>query len=256
MPKLIKLEKTSDHVATLIINRPEVRNALSWEAMEQFSQVIETASETADLRALIITGGPQAFCAGGDLYDLHKTNSRQDGVRLSRIMGEALNRLARLPYPTIAAIEGPAMGGGAEIALACDLRIVAESARIGLMHVRLAISTAWGGGPRLVECVGYARALEWQTRGTVLDGRQAYESGLASAIVPDGGALQEAHTIAGEIASNDPATVQGIKQILAATKRSGVAEGARVERQLFPELWAAPAHLAASDRFVNRSKDG
>ena len=214
-PEII-YERDSQGVGLLQFNRPQVRNALSWSAMERFRDLVEKSYDDHELRTLILTGDRQAFCAGGDLSELHGNLSRVDGVRLMTLMGEALNRLAELPCPTIAAIEGAAMGGGAEVSLACDMRVLAEDARIGLMHVRLAISPAWGGALRLLRTVGYARAFEWLVAGRVLSGELAYRYGLANRLTPPGQALSEAQELARTIANHDPATVHAIKRMLRA----------------------------------------
>lgn len=254
MSPRVSLEKDSSRIATLRIHRPEVRNALSWAAMEEFAQAVESTRQDDEIQALIVSGGPSVFCAGGDLYELHRYPSHADGVRLSTLMGEALQSLALLPVPTIAAVEGPAMGGGAEIALACDIRLVSNSVKFGLMHIRLGIATAWGGGPRLARLVGYARALEWQTRGVVLDGEQVIAHGLANALVDDGETFETAHRMAAEIASHDPAAIRAIKAVLRTTAEEGLQKGMQFERQVFPSLWTGAAHLESADRFVERRK--
>lgn len=251
----VQLESYSNRAVILRIHRPRVRNALSWEAMEKFAHVVEQVQNDSALCAMIVTGGSDVFCAGGDLKELQNYLTHADGERLSRLMGEALDRLSSLPFLTIAAVEGPAIGGGAEIALACDMRVVAESVKFGLTHVRLGIGTAWGGSPRLVQLVGYARALEWQTKGVILSGSDLHSHGLANALVKDGSTLEKAQAIVDHIASHDPAAVRGIKRTLITTDRQGFRAGARVERQVFPELWAAPAHITASEVF-NKKKGG
>jgi enoyl-CoA hydratase len=243
-------------VGLLKFNRPEVRNALSWEAMERFRQITDEAHEAEHLRAVIITGDQRAFCAGGDLRELHNHLTRVDGVRLMTLMGEALIRWADLPCPTIAAIEGAAMGGGAEIALACDMRVMAEDARIGLMHVRLAISPAWGGALRLLRTVGYARAFEWLVAGRVLTGEEAYHYGLANRLADPGAALQDALTLASAISQNDAGAVNAIKRMLRAGRTLDPSSAAAAERKEFPNLWSAPAHHEASNRFIKGRSEG
>jgi len=240
-----------DEIGQITIRRPEARNALTWQAMEQFGARVEQAAH-ADLRALIVTGEGGAFCAGGDLFELHGYPSRLDGVRLSAVMSQALDRLVALPAPTIAAIEGPALGGGAEIALACDLRVMAEGAALGMMHVRLAISPAWGGAQRLVRLVGAARALEWMAAGRVLTAADAFAAGVASRVAAKGQARDEALNLAREIAAHDPQAVRTIKRIVQAASDLPPADALRFERAAFPDLWAAPAHLEASAEFVAR----
>lgn len=239
-------------IAILKIQRPQARNALNWEAMHAFAEAVEQAHASAALRVLIVTGDEIAFCAGGDLFELHDFPSHDDGIRLSTVMGQALNRLETLPCPTLAAIEGPAMGGGAEIALASDLRVASRSARLGLMHVRLAICPAWGGAQRLVSLVGYARALEWLAMGTILDADEALRFGLINRATPPGQALPEAMEMAQRLAANDPAAVQAIKRVLRAGLIRPDEQATIVERKAFANLWSAAPHLAASQRFVQR----
>jgi enoyl-CoA hydratase/carnithine racemase len=254
MPALVELQRNQNQIATLRIQRPEVRNALSWKAMDQFAQAVKTAAEDKQLRVLIVTGGPQAFCAGGDLHELHRHPSHTDGARLTKVMGEALEALSLLPFPTIAAVEGPAMGGGAEIALACDMRVVAANVKFGLMHIRLGIASAWGGGPRLASAVGYARALEWQTKGVVLNGEEVFAHGLANALVDDGDTLETAYQMAHEISMRDPAAVRAIKKTLLSTVMEGTKKGMDYERKVFPSLWTGSAHLEAAHIFVKNRK--
>ena len=237
-------------IAIITFNRPRARNALTWSAMEAFRASVEQAHRTSDLRALIISGEGGAFCAGGDLFELDGYPTHRDGTRLSSIMAEALDRLEALPVPTIAAIEGPALGGGAEIALACDVRIMADGAALGMMHVRLAITPAWGGGQRLIRLVGYARAIEWLAAGRVFAASEALQAGLANRAVERGRALAEALGLAQDFAGNDAQAVRAVKRIAQAAVRLPGMEAMRIERETFPDLWAAPAHLQASAAFV------
>jgi enoyl-CoA hydratase len=248
----ILFETVTDGVRLLTMNRPELRNALSWEAMQAFGEAIEQAADDPQVRALVITGSGGAFCSGGDLYQLDQYPTYDDGARLAAVMGDALNRLEQLPIPTLAAMEGPALGGGAELALACDLRIMADSATLGLMHIRLGITPAWGGGQRLLRLIGYPLAMEWLTTGRVLRAPEAYQQGLANRVVPEGSALEAALSMAHDIASRDPQAVRSAKRLLQLGQRLPPAEALDAERALFPELWAAPAHLEASARFVSR----
>ncbi len=248
----IEFHTCQDGIGVLTINRPQVRNALNWEAMEAFADSIEIAHAASDLRALIVTGSSGAFCAGGDLLELDGYPGYEDGVLLTTIMGDALNRMEELPCPTVAAIEGPAMGGGAEIALACDLRVMAESAFLGLMHVRLAICPAWGGGQRLLRLVGYARALAWLAAGRILSATDTLACHLATLLTPDGRALKGALELASSFTRHDPGAVRSIKRILRAGLTLAPVEAAAIERRELPNLWAAPAHIKASNGFVAR----
>jgi enoyl-CoA hydratase len=251
MDSVVEL-RSDQGIAQIVIRRPQARNALTWAAMQAFADCVEQAEQLADLRALIVTGEGGAFCAGGDLFELDGYPTRLDGVRLSAVMAEALDRLEALPAPTIAAIEGPALGGGAEMALACDLRVMAEGAALGLMHVRLGITPAWGGGQRLVRLVGHSRALEWLSLARVFAASEALEAGLVNRVVARGQSLDEALALARDLAGQDPRAVAAVKRLVRAGLTRPAQEAMRAERDEFPDLWAAPAHLAASAEFLAR----
>lgn len=242
--------RDTNGIGQLILNRPEALNALNWQAMDAFAATVQGAASDDDLKALIVRGHGRAFCAGGDLFELHNFPSRSDGERLSTLMSGALDALENLACPSIAALEGPAMGGGAEIALACDLRVMGSSATLGLRHIRLAITPAWGGALRLVRLAGYSRALEWSAIGRVLSADEALSAGLATQVVPDGEALGAALEIANRIAANNRDAVSDLKRVLLAAAHGDGAPVSNLETRIFADRWASQAHLQASEKFV------
>lgn len=248
----VQLSKNDGGIGILTLNRPHVRNALNWNAMGKFAEKIDRISDDEEMRALIVTGSEGAFCAGGDLYELDSYLTRQDGSRLGAIMGKALKRLENLPFPTLAAMEGPAIGGGAEIALACDLRVMAERAVIGLSHIRLAIMPAWGGGQRLLRLIGYTRAMEWLAGGRIVSSIEAHTAGLANKLVPDGSAFEHTLELAESITKHARQAVSAIKSILRAGIELPANEAESLERDIFPDVWASEEHVDASKRFVER----
>lgn len=239
-------------IGLLQVNRPQVRNALDWKAMQAFAACVAEAHRAADLRALIVTGTEDIFVAGGDLKALHHDTSQADGLRLARLMGGALAHMESLPCPTIAALDGPARGGGAEIALACDLRVMSESADLGFVQITLGLTPGWGAGQRLLRLVGYSQALEWMATGRILEAEQALAHGLANRVVGRGQALDAAMVLARSIAAQPASAVQAVKRLL----RLGLAlppeTAAAAEQAFFPPLWAAEEHLQAVDRFIHR----
>jgi len=249
----INFSVNASGVATLTVDRPEVRNALDWGAMRAFAETVDRAAKSWDLRALIVTGGGETFVSGGDLKALAPFTKRRDGMRLAVIMGRALERLRQLPCPTIAAINGPARGGGAEIAAACDQRVMAEDADIGFVHASLGITTAWGGARFLLQLVGYPMAIELLTTGRVLKAAEAKEIGLVDHVAAAGGALQAASEIALQMAQHPIEAVRAAKRLL----RFAIAhpEAAKhVERRLFSSLWDSEFRRQAVARFLNRRK--
>jgi enoyl-CoA hydratase/carnithine racemase len=250
----IQIQIEESQIATLTFNRPSVRNALDWPTMELFAQTIASIAEDKP-RVLILTGAAGAFCAGGDLPDLHPHSTEEDGHRLATLMGEALNQLERLPFPTIAAIEGAAVGGGVEIALACDLRILAEDAHLQMSQVRLGVMPGWGGGQRLLRLAGYSQAFYWLATGERIDARLALSSGLANKLVPSSQAYERAHALAVELAQFNPDALRSIKAALLAGLDHPADQAQALERSLFPRLWASPAHHRAAEALIERLRN-
>jgi enoyl-CoA hydratase len=248
----IRFEVLEPGIGLLLVNRPQVRNALNWEAMEAFSLMVEDLHARTDLRTVILSGAGRTFIAGGDLKQLHKNSGAADGLRLSRLMTNALMRLESLPFPIIAAINGPARGGGAEIALACDLRVLDAGADLGFVQISLGLTPGWGAGQRLLRMVGYSLALEYLAGGRVLTPLEAAACGLANRIAPPGEALTSALALAREISRYDPAAVQALKRLLRAGLVLPPEQAASAEQAEFPALWAADAHLQAVERFLQR----
>lgn len=249
----INFDISSSGVATLTVDRPEVRNGLDWAAMRAFAAAVEQAAKTRDLRALIVTGAGETFVSGGDLKALAPYTKRRDGLRLAVIMGNALEKLRGLQCPTIAAINGPARGGGAEIAVACDQRVIADGADIGFVHARLGITTAWGGARYLLQLVGYPMALELLSTGRVLKAAEAKEIGLVDHVAAAGGALQAAGEIAAQMAQHPIEAVRAAKRLLRFAVASPLV-AKHAERRLFSNLWDSEYRRQAVARFLNRGK--
>lgn len=240
-------------IATLTVNRPQVRNGLDWAAMRAFAAAVDAAAAMPQLRALIVTGAGATFVSGGDLRALAPYTKRRDGMRLATIMGKALGKLRGLHCPTIAAINGPARGGGAEIAVACDQRVMAEDADIGFVHARLGITTAWGGARYLLQLVGYPTALELLSTARVLSAAEARRIGLVGQVCPPGGALPAAQTLAAEMAQHPRQAVQAAKRLLRFAVASPLV-ARHAERRLFSFLWDSEFRRQAVERFLNRGK--
>lgn len=250
--KLLQHEaETGVHVLTF--NRPAAHNALDLEMMFALREAILRLGEEPELRAVILTGaGGASFCSGGDLQELRTRTSEADALEMITLMGDALLALERLPVPVIAAINGYALGGGSEVALACDLRIVDEKVRMGMVQARMGVTPGWGGGQRLLRTVGYTRALEILLRGQPMHAPQLRELGLVNEVVEEGRALEAALGFARRIARTAPEVVRGIKALLQAGLRQSYEEALQSERAIFPPLWAGPAHLEAVEDFFRQ----
>jgi len=248
----VTLDFLENNIAIIKIDRPEVRNALDWEAMYRFRDLIDEAHNIKNLPALIITGANNTFIAGGDLKALHKHTSEEDGQLLSQIMSSALARLETLPCPTIAAINGPARGGGAEICLACDIRIMESDADIGFVQIKLGIIPGWGAGQRLLSTVGYSRAIELLISGNAIGADKAKLIGLVNQITAPGEAEMIAITLARMIADQPINAIQAIKRILRAGLYLPKETSIALEQAEFPPLWASDEHTEAVKKFLNR----
>lgn len=255
MPSIL-YESPAPHVARITLNRPEALNALDFAAVEAFGAAVERAHADPDLHALILTGaGDRAFCAGGDLRELAGYVTEADARLVSAGMTAVLSRLEALPVPTIAALNGLSRGGGTETSLACDLRLMADTATMGWTQIGLAVTPGWGGGQRLLRLVGYSRAMELLLEGKVLAPPEALAHGLVNRVVPFSLLQAEALAWAVRIASRPPRTARAVKQILQAGLRLAPADAERFEADVFPPLWASPEHHALVAAFLNRQKE-
>lgn len=253
----LRCEVNTDGVGILTIARPQRRNALDSATMRLLADTIQALTTDSRVRVLIVTGaGEDAFCSGGDLEDLSGRLSADDATQMIELMGETLLRLERLPYPVIAAINGYALGGGSELALACDIRVVDQRARLGFIHLRRGLIPGWGGGQRLLRLVGYARALELLMRAQPLHADEIVSLGLAMTVTPPGETLAGALTLARQIVTLDQAAVVAAKQMLQAGLNLPYEAALARERSLFPSLWTGETHLAAMRAFTERENGG
>src|ERR1700746_3285566 len=169
-------------LAVLTIDRPHARNAISLDTMDQLEKALDAAEGAS---ALAITGaGDRAFVSGGDLKELSAIRTEEDAIAMASQMRSICDRLADFPAPVIAALNGHALGGGAEVAVAADIRVAADDIKIGFNQVSLAIMPAWGGAERLAALVGRGRALLLAGSGAVLDAADAQRVGLIELVVP------------------------------------------------------------------------
>ncbi|WDL97455.1 enoyl-CoA hydratase [Alicyclobacillus sp. ALC3] len=201
----------ADEIATLTLNRPTQANALSRGLLLALHEHLLALTYRADIRVLIMTGaGQKAFCAGADLKE-RRGMSETEVRRAVGLIRTTVEDVARLPFPTIAAVNGVAFGGGTELALACDLRVAAASAKLGLTETSLAIIPGAGGTQRLPRLVGLAKAKELVYTARRIAASTALEIGLVNRVVPDDQLMNESVTLAREIAANGPIALRQAK---------------------------------------------
>jgi len=241
-----------DRVATLTIRRPEVKNAIDLATMDELDRAVAALEADRALQAAIVTGAGGTFVSGGDLKSLETLEGIEAGRAMSRRMQAILLRLEGLEVPVVAAIEGYALGGGAEVALACDIRIAGADAQIGFKQIAMGIMVGWGGGQRLRALVGRARALELLLTGDMMDGEEAYRVGLVNRVVPPGNALTEAEALARRVAAQPPLAVRAIKRALYQGEAMPRERGIAYEAECFAVLWGSRDHGEAVRAFFEK----
>ena len=249
----IELGLDGNGIASLIVNRPGSRNALSWAAQEAFANAVEAVAADEAARVLIVTGAGGQFVSGGDLKQLAGHPEPQAGERLNRVMSAALDALARLPIPVIAAVDGDAVGGGCEVITACDLRVASAAARFAFRQVQNGLTSGWGGTARLVRLIGQSRAMDLLLSGRSFGAAEAQAMGLVHRIAPQGaGALDAARQWASELSVLPRGALAATKALVLAAAYQSPGEISVTEREAFVGLWPTADHLEAMRAFVEK----
>ena len=244
----------ADRTVIVRINRPEARNAMSRHAMEELSAITDALQASEGIGCVVLTGtGEGAFIAGGDLKDFSQLETSEEGAQMGRRMQDILTRWESLPMPTIAAIGANAYGGGCEVALACDMRVMADTASLVFSQVRLGLMTGWGGAFRLVRLVGPAQAMAILTTGEYVDATRGQALGLLNGVAPEGFALAHALDLARQITRHDDGAVRSVKKAVSASMHLSREEAMEVENRLFEGRWNSAPHQQAVARFLQRS---
>lgn len=210
--KTVRLDKR-DGIGYLTLNRPEVRNAFNQEMIDELRDVLRRIDRDDEIRVLIITGAGKAFQAGADIAEL-SVMVPMNILRWNEGIVRINAALEKLRQPVIAAINGPAMGGGMELAISCTLRVIAESAKMALPEVKLGIIPGTGGTQRLPRLIGKGRAAELLLTGAAINARDAYDMGLVNKVAPDNKVVEAAEKLAFRIMANAPIAVEMAKDAL------------------------------------------
>ncbi|MDQ2808577.1 MAG: enoyl-CoA hydratase-related protein [Chloroflexota bacterium] len=242
-----------DRVGTLTIDHPPV-NALNRSTLDELGAVLGEIEGGSDVRALILTGAGQAFVAGADIKEMTQVRGPEQAQALLQGGLAVLNRLDNLPIPTIAAVNGYCLGGGNELALACDFRLAGDRARFGQPEINLGLIPGFGGTVRLTRLVGPARALEIMLTGADISAQDALRMGLVSRVVPDGTVVREARKLA-DLLARQPAGA--VKAILAQVNEGyglPVADALALESGRFAALIGSPDAREGLTAFVEKRK--
>jgi enoyl-CoA hydratase len=215
-------------LAILTINRPEVRNALNQKSWQEIQEVLDEVSRNDELKVLIITGaGEKAFIAGSDIKALRERTMVET---LDNQLQALLRNIEALKKPVIAAINGYALGGGCEVALACDIRVASEKAKFGQPEINLGIMPGAGGTQRLARLVGPGVAKELIFMGRIIDAEEAYRIGLVNKVVPHGQLMDTVKDMATTIAKKSPLTLSLAKLVVNTSFDTDITTGLAIER--------------------------
>ena len=236
MGEFVRLEVDSaSRVATMRLDRPPM-NALSLQVWREIHECALEAEERDDVRAVVVWGGSKVFAAGADIKEFPDWDYRDVAEGVGAVLHRALDRLARLPVPTIAAISGFALGGGCELALACDFRFAADSAQLGQPEILLGIIPGAGGTQRLPRLVGPSVAKDLIFSGRMVDATEAHRIGLVDAVHPADDLHDEAMGVATRYASG-PYALRMAKRAIDEGLEGPLDQGLRLEQSLFAETF-------------------
>ena len=245
------LYEVADHVATITLNRPQVRNAMNTALREAMLARFTALAADDDVRVIIVTGaGDRAFSAGADIREfvepLVPTQFREQRRRI-----DFRQVMDRCPQPIIAAIRGIALGGGLELALACDIRIAGDDASLGLTEINLAIIPGGGGTQRLPRLIGRGKALEMILTGARIDAAEALRLGLVERVVPAAEVMTAARALAHELAGKAPVALRYAKEAVVKGLEMSLADGHRLEGDLSTLLRTTEDRLEGARAFLD-----
>lgn len=248
----ISIEQRADGVVWITIDRAQKHNALAGRVLAALAQAISAQGALPSTRLILIRGaGERFFAAGGDLVELSEVRDEAATRDMAERSRSALDAVRQCPVPVIAYLNGDAIGGGAELAVACDMRLQAAHARVGYIQARLAISSAWGGGPDLCQLVGSARAMRMMARTEMVPAQQALDWGLTDAVISDGVDGSDLRDFLAPMLACPIHVLRSIKAQTSAWRQGQTYEQRRaVERAQVMTTWLHDDHWRASDKFL------
>lgn len=246
----IKLE-IQKSIALLTFSRPEALNALNTQLITSFNQAVKELSQHKDLRALIITGQGKSFIAGADVKELAAMRPAE-AYNFSRKGQVAFERLENLDFPVIAAINGYALGGGCELAMACDIRIASVNARFGMPETKLGLMPGFAGTQRLCRLLGYANAMYLMTTADTITAEDALRLGLLQIITESDLLHETAYGVAEKIASNGIYALKAVKELARKSLVASFGIGSELESEAFASLFGRPEAIEGMAAFMEK----
>jgi enoyl-CoA hydratase len=248
----LNLVAREEGIAVLTVSRPDKLNALNARTVEELDAAFAALGADAEVKGVILTGaGEKAFVAGADIGELARLAPAE--ARAAARKGQAvLARIERLPKPVVAAINGFALGGGCELALACHVRVASENARLGTPEVKLGLMCGYGGTQRLPRLVGRGRALELLLTGEMVDAQEALRIGLVNRVVPKERLLEEAEALLRKMLANAPVSLRYTLEAVAAGLEMPLEEAQNLEATLFGVLCSSEDREEGTKAFLEK----
>lgn len=248
--------EVADGIAVVTLDRPDQLNAFAGDMREQLAEALEAAGARADVRVLVLTGAGRAFCAGGDVKHMVGLMEREESFDALRALLDAgrrvISALAALPFPTVAAVNGPAAGAGMNLALACDLRVASDVATFTESFVKIALHADWGGTYFLPRAVGTSRALELCWLGEPVDAAEALRIGLVSRVWTAGEFERQWRALAARLAAAPATSVRLAKETLRASGARSLEECFEAETEAQRRCWSSPDSAEGLRAFVEK----
>ncbi|MBB94297.1 MAG: enoyl-CoA hydratase [Rhodobacteraceae bacterium] len=239
-----------DHVCTIKLNRPDALNALNQEVLREVCKALEEADANEKVRVSIITGSEKAFAAGADIKEMSEL-SFVDVVG-ANLFEDAATRIERIRKPVIAAVSGYALGGGCELAMACDFIIAAETAKFGQPEINLGVMAGLGGTQRLTRFVGKSKSMDMNLTGRFMTAEEAERAGLVSRVVPAKKLMEEALSAAQKIAEKSQIATLAIKESVNRSYETTLSEGLLFERRVFHSMFATEDQKEGMAAFLEK----
>lgn len=252
MGTTVLVEKNERGYMKLVLNRPERRNAVSYQLMEDLENAIDIAAQDDSVKVLVVTGsGDRAFCSGGDLSEFHSLHTEDEAYGMLSKMGGVLYKIATFKKPTIAILNGHAVGGGCELASAFDFRLARSGVKLGFVQASLGITTGWGGASLLLEKISPQSAMQLLMNGTVYTAEKAKQLGFLDEIIE--GDIEEWEHFVEAMLTRELGVLQAYKQLLINKFEVANLQG-RMETEIrdCAKLWETEAHHQAVANFLNK----
>ena len=242
--------ETEDHVCLIRLNRPDALNALNTQLLGELCEALEEADGNDKVRCIVITGSEKAFAAGADIKEM--SGKGFVDVFTENLFADANNRITTIRKPIIAAVAGYALGGGCELAMACDFIIAADSAKFGQPEINLGVIAGLGGTQRLTRFVGKSKSMDMNLTGRFMTAEEAERCGLVSRVVPAKKLMEEAMGAAQKIAEKSQLSVMAAKEAVNRSYETTLAEGILLERRLFHSMFATEDQKEGMSAFLEK----